>query len=129
MHEVNMHIQGSQQRCSSVRLQINTLKTGTQASPVSRTVVTSKLPLLREIKEKKNELIREKRYVTAMTMATDTETGDNVIHEMGDFGYNKVCTQCFPHLQMEEHKHQQKMFSYNWGNSMLSKAMIFIIAL
>jgi hypothetical protein len=115
MHEVNMHIQGSQQRCSSVRLRISILKTGTQASPVSPTVVTSKLPLLRDIKEKTDELIREKRYVTVTTMATETGTGHNVIHEMENFGYNKVCTQCFPHLQMEEHKHQQKMFSYNWG--------------
>jgi len=60
MHEVNMHKQRSQQRCSSVRLQINILKTGTQESPVSPTVVTSKLPLLRETKEKTDEFIREK---------------------------------------------------------------------
>jgi hypothetical protein len=62
-------------------------------------------------------------------MATETGTEHNVIHEMENFGYKKVCTHCFPHLQMEEHKHQQKMFSHNWGKSMLSKAMIFIKAM
>jgi hypothetical protein len=71
-------------------------------------LVTSKLPLLRDTKEKTDELIREKQHVTVMTMVTETGTGHNVIHEMENFAYKKVCTQCFPHLQMEEHKHQQK---------------------
>lgn len=38
----------------------------------------------------------------------ETGTGQNVIHEMENFAYKKVCTHCFPHLQMSEHKHQQK---------------------
>jgi len=55
-----MHKQGSQQRCSSVRMQIKILKTGAQEPPVSPTVVISKLAVLRYTKEKTHEFIREK---------------------------------------------------------------------
>jgi hypothetical protein len=80
MHEVNMHVQESQKRCNSVRLWIKISKTGTQTSPISPTVITSKLPLLTETKEKTDKFIREKIHFTLTTMATEYGIGHNVIH-------------------------------------------------
>ena len=46
--------------------------------------------------------------MTVMTMAAEIGKEHDVIHVMENFGYEKVCAQWFPHLQMEEYKHQQK---------------------
>jgi hypothetical protein len=48
-------------------------KTGTQTSPISPTVVTSKLPL-------EDKFIAEKLHVTLTTMATEYGIGHNAIH-------------------------------------------------